>query len=110
MARGERAGGGRRLARCFGQKKCDIQCAHTVGGGKEEKERCHARVEGGDGVRFRFFPPSVWVRLPLKGRPQQRCENVPELQMAWRCYWVYDWHSLHCTSYTVLFGELLPTL
>lgn len=77
------------------------QCACTVQRGDDEEEEEERWGGWGEVFFVCFFPPSVWVRLPLKGRPQQKCENVPELQMAWHCCWVYGWHSLYCTSHTV---------
>lgn len=39
--------------------------------------------------------------------PWKRC--VPGLQMAWHCCHGYDWHSLYCTTRTVLFPLHQPS-
>lgn len=63
--------------------------------------------EKGNGGRFGWCSSSLCASTSAIGgvdraeREQWKC-RVPGLQMAWHCCQGYDWHSLHCTTHTVL--------
>lgn len=73
-----------------------MQCACRRMEVEEEGKKCHVRVRRGMGGGL------VGV-MPLEGWPEpNESRRVPGLQMAWHCCREYDWHSLYCTTHTVL--------
>lgn len=62
--------------------------------------------EKGDGGRFGWCSSLCACTSAIGGVDRAEREpwerRVPGLQMAWHRYQGYDWHSLYCTTHTVL--------
>lgn len=87
--------------RCFVEERCTGQCAYRKM--EEEEMPCEGEVGNGGGLVGVFLPLCACASAiggVARAEPWERC--VPELQMAWHSCQGYDWHSLYCTTNTVL--------
>lgn len=81
-------------------------CLQEDGGGKEMPWEGEKGDRGMGGGLVGVLSPCVRVSLPLEEWTEQWKCRVPGLQMVWHCCHGYDWHSLYCTTRTVLHTTL----
>lgn len=94
------------------EKRKSAQCARRRMEDDEGKEM-PCKGEKGDGRLGGCFSSLCECTSAIGGVERAEQEpwerRVPGLQMAWHCCHGYDWHSLYCTTHTVLFSLQQPS-